>query len=114
MPIADPDADEEDNEEAAAATLDDLLTKARRRYHTKRTQARLPFVLGEGVEIALQLFIMLGKAVKGSPTWLEARTNDTLKCTTRWLCNEDRGLPPAAPDTVLDARGQVPCADEQG
>jgi ATP-dependent DNA helicase 2 subunit 1 len=88
MPIADPDADEEDNEEAAAATLDDLLTKARRRYHTKRTQARLPFVLGEGVEIALQLFIMLGKAVKGSPTWLEARTNDTLKCTTRWLCNE--------------------------
>ena len=52
---------------------------ARRKEFKKRVAGRVPFNLGEGVEIGVAIYNLVIKAGISNPIWLDARDNKQLK-----------------------------------
>eukprot|EP00123_Amoebidium_parasiticum_P010469 comp20126_c0_seq1/m.24846 comp20126_c0_seq1/g.24846 ORF comp20126_c0_seq1/g.24846 comp20126_c0_seq1/m.24846 type:complete len:641 (-) comp20126_c0_seq1:400-2322(-) len=69
-----------------ATRLEDLKERLRIKQYTKRTMARLPWKLGEGLEIGVGVYKLISEAKRNPFVWLERETNAELKLVTRNIC----------------------------
>lgn len=67
----------------ACGKLEDLLKRVRAKEHKKRSQARLSLSIGEGMKVAVGVYVMALSAKKPSPIRLYRDTNEPVRTKTR-------------------------------
>eukprot|EP00117_Sycon_ciliatum_P030500 scpid60044/ scgid24025/ X-ray repair cross-complementing protein 5; 5&apos; ATP-dependent DNA helicase 2 subunit 1; ATP-dependent DNA helicase II 70 kDa subunit; DNA repair protein XRCC6; Ku autoantigen protein p70 homolog len=90
-----------------ADKFDELLTRVRGKDHKRRAMMRIPFRLGDGVELAIGMYTLVRSQGKSSHIWLNSRTNEEVRSSTRYLC-EDTGtaLMPTDIKKTVEVGGQ--------
>jgi len=72
--------------EASIEKMEELLQRVRRRESKKRSLARLPFQLGEGMEpLAVKLYARLQETKKNNFVWMDSESGRVVVPRTEWL-----------------------------
>eukprot|EP00004_Rigifila_ramosa_P026538 TRINITY_DN8304_c0_g1_i2.p1 TRINITY_DN8304_c0_g1~~TRINITY_DN8304_c0_g1_i2.p1 ORF type:complete len:629 (+),score=158.72 TRINITY_DN8304_c0_g1_i2:3-1889(+) len=71
-----------------AGKFDDLMLSLRSKEFKKRTMSRLPFVLGEGVELGVGVYNLVMETKKAPFVWLSADKNTQLRGNTKLICRD--------------------------
>lgn len=74
----------------ASEKLEELMTRVRAKDNKKRTMGRIGFELGEGLQLGVAIYNLIGEQKKPYPTKLYKRTNEPLKRNRKTFC-EDTG-----------------------
>ena len=67
-----------------AEGLESLQKSINQKIFKKRTLGRLPLIIGDNIELGVKLYNIVQEAKKGSFSWLDARTNQPTKTTSKW------------------------------
>ena len=57
--LYDENSDEQPPTAVVSGKLDELLTRVRQKSHTKRSLGKIPFILGEGVKMAVGVYNLI-------------------------------------------------------
>ncbi|XP_078670964.1 X-ray repair cross-complementing protein 5-like [Branchiostoma floridae x Branchiostoma belcheri] len=71
-----------------AAKFEELLERVRYKEHKKRTLARVPLSLGEGLEFGVGIYTQVRETYKGKKVKLDARTNQEVRTITKTVDSE--------------------------
>jgi ATP-dependent DNA helicase 2 subunit 1 len=73
-----------------AERFEELLTRVRSKDYKKRALQRIPFFLGNGVQLGIGVYTLVRETKKPSFVRLDRRNNEEVKAQTKYLC-EDTG-----------------------
>ncbi|XP_058872048.1 X-ray repair cross-complementing protein 5 isoform X1 [Acipenser ruthenus] len=79
-------------QQGASEKLEDLQRRVRAREMKKRAQARLSLTLGDGVSLAVGVYVLVRSATKPYPVRLYRESNEQVKTKTRWFHAETGSL----------------------
>lgn len=71
-----------------AEKFDELMTRVRMKEYKKRAITRLPFQLAEGLSFGVSIYSLNRQATKGSYVKVDSRTNEEVKCVTKYICQD--------------------------
>ena len=69
-----------------------LYSAVRRKAYRKRTDGRLRWVLGPGLEMAVGVYVLLKRAKPGGTVWVHAKTNEELIIESANICQDTGAL----------------------
>eukprot|EP01137_Pigoraptor_chileana_P010648 Opistho-2@318 len=81
-----------------AETFEGLMDRMRRKQFKKRSLMKIPLFIGDGVEIGVSVYNLVGDTKKGTPKWLDKRTNEAVKTVSQQICQDTGAL--LLPDDV--------------
>ncbi|KJE94457.1 ATP-dependent DNA helicase II 70 kDa subunit [Capsaspora owczarzaki ATCC 30864] len=73
-------------------SLSSLMDKMRRKTFKKRALMKIPFVLGDDVQLGVRVYNLCSETKKGSHVWLHAQTNKEIKTVSKMVCQDTASL----------------------
>jgi ATP-dependent DNA helicase 2 subunit 1 len=74
----------------ASDKFEELISRVRRKEFKKRSMLKLPLSIGNNINISVRVYSLVHPTKKGGFVWLDPKTNQNVKTTTKWVC-EDTG-----------------------
>lgn len=66
--------------------FEELLTRVRSKEFKKRAVTRIPLQLAENLALSVSVYTLNRPATKGAYVKLDSRTNEEVKCVTKYMC----------------------------
>lgn len=66
--------------------IEELLTRVRMKEYKKRATSRAPFHLKDDLSFSVSIYSLNKAATKGSYVHVDSRTNEEVKCLTKYIC----------------------------